>query len=76
MGVGVSYYAGSPGRNAPGHESSKLRVIRGGSWTAEARALRAANRFWQFPYRNDTDSFQCAQESGTLSEGRPTDPCG
>lgn len=62
-GYEINYYAESPRRNPPGGVSTNQYVIRGGSWTAEARALRAANRFWAYPTRNDTDGFRCAQDA-------------
>lgn len=45
----IDYYAESTEPNPTGGESSNQRVIRGGSWTAEGRALRAAKRDWAFP---------------------------
>ena len=58
----ITYYADSPSRNPAGGESANQFVIRGGSWTTEARALRSANRFWAYPRRNDSDGFRCTQD--------------
>ena len=55
------YYATSPVEYPPGPASGNIRVLRGGAWGAEARAVRAANRFWAFPGRNDLDGFRCAR---------------
>jgi formylglycine-generating enzyme required for sulfatase activity len=43
------YYKNSPLQNPPGLESGSLRVIRGGSWSNEARYLRCANRISNDP---------------------------
>jgi formylglycine-generating enzyme required for sulfatase activity len=59
-GYGAEYYERSPEANPPGAQSANQKVIRGGSWSAGAEAVRAANRFWAFPGRNDTDGFRCA----------------
>ncbi|HET7090346.1 MAG TPA: SUMF1/EgtB/PvdO family nonheme iron enzyme [Anaerolineae bacterium] len=55
------YYADSPRTNPPGPASGNRRVLRGGAWGADAQAVRAANRFWAFPGRNDFDGFRCAR---------------
>ena len=55
------YYADSPQANPPGPASGNLRVLRGGAWGVDAGAVRAANRFWAFPGRNDFDGFRCAR---------------
>lgn len=39
----------------------KEQQVRGGSWSTEARNVRAANRVRAFPGRHDTDSFRCAR---------------
>jgi len=55
------YYINSPAENPQGPAGSgNLRVIRGGAWGAGRRAVRAANRFWAYPNRNDLDGFRCA----------------
>jgi formylglycine-generating enzyme required for sulfatase activity len=59
-GYDANYYAHSPTTNPPGGNSANQRVVRGGEWGADARAVRSANRFWAFPGRNDTDGFRCA----------------
>ena|SRR3990172_8597825 len=56
-----NYYAISPFENPQGPSSGNIRVLRGGAWSVEARAVRAANRFWAFPGRNDLDGFRCAR---------------
>lgn len=56
----VGYYAVSPEKNPSGGVSANLRVLRGGGWGGDAGSIRAANRFWAFPGRNDTDGFRCA----------------
>jgi formylglycine-generating enzyme required for sulfatase activity len=58
---GEDYYAEAPAENPPGPEEGTLRVIRGGAWNTAGRAVRAANRFWAAPYRNDFDGFRCVQ---------------
>ena len=57
------YYAASPAENPAGPSSGNIRVLRGGAWSVEPRAVRAANRFWAFPGRNDLDGFRCARSS-------------
>lgn len=57
------YYAQSPSESPPGPERTLVRVIRGGAWNGSQDALRAANRFWAFPGRNDYDGFRCAQDT-------------
>jgi formylglycine-generating enzyme required for sulfatase activity len=59
-GYRADYYAHSPEVNPPGGASANQRVVRGGAWGVDARAVRVANRFWAFPGRNDTDGFRCA----------------
>lgn len=60
-GYDENYYAESPAKNPTGGNSANQRVLRGGSWNNEAPNVRAANRFWAFPGRNDTDGFRCAR---------------
>jgi formylglycine-generating enzyme required for sulfatase activity len=57
---GEDYYQESPRENPTGPESGVLRVLRGGSWSNPAEVVRATNRFWAFPGRNDFDGFRCA----------------
>jgi serine/threonine-protein kinase len=59
-GYDPNYYTHTPTTNPPGGTSANQRVIRGGAWGVDARAVRLANRFWAFPGRNDTDGFRCA----------------
>jgi len=58
---GADYYSNSPSENPQGPSAGNVRVLRGGAWNVEARAVRAANRFWAFPGRNDLDGFRCAR---------------
>jgi len=57
-----NYYLLSPSENPTGPESGLTRVLKGGAWNGMAISLRAANRFWSFPYRNDFDGFRCATD--------------
>lgn len=63
-GYDPGYYTHAPSTNPPGGTSANQRVVRGGAWGVDARAVRAANRFWAFPGRNDTDGFRCALSDG------------
>jgi formylglycine-generating enzyme required for sulfatase activity len=63
-GYDPTYYAHTPTTNPPGGISANQRVVRGGAWGVDARAVRSANRFWAFPGRNDTDGFRCAVSDG------------
>jgi formylglycine-generating enzyme required for sulfatase activity len=54
------YYAYSPTADPPGGTSTNQKIVRGGAWGVDERAVRSANRFWAFPGRNDTDGFRCA----------------
>lgn len=56
-----NYYTQSPAENPPGPTSGTTRVLRGGAWGVDTRAVRAANRFWAFPGRNDLDGFRCSR---------------
>jgi formylglycine-generating enzyme required for sulfatase activity len=56
-----TYYAQAPAKNPPGPATGNTRVLRGGAWGVDARAVRVANRFWAFPGRNDLDGFRCAR---------------
>jgi formylglycine-generating enzyme required for sulfatase activity len=59
-GYDPDYYARSPAVNPTGGDSVSRRGLRGGSWNTGAANVRATNRFWAFPGRNDTDGFRCA----------------
>lgn len=59
-GFDENYYADSPYENPRGGDSVNRRVLKGGSWSTQAHNVRASNRFWGFPGRNDTDGFRCA----------------
>jgi eukaryotic-like serine/threonine-protein kinase len=57
---GEDYYVESPRENPTGPEAGVLRVLRGGAWNNLVQVVRATNRFWAFPGRNDFDGFRCA----------------
>ena len=57
---GEDYYQESPRENPAGPDSGILRVLRGGAWNNPGAVVRATNRFWAFPGRNDFDGFRCA----------------
>ncbi|MCQ3938022.1 MAG: hypothetical protein DPW18_13370 [Chloroflexi bacterium] len=57
-----NYYAQAPYENPAGPESGIIRVIRGGAWNTVSRAIRAANRHWAYPYRDDIVGFRCAMD--------------
>jgi formylglycine-generating enzyme required for sulfatase activity len=50
--------------------ASGARVLRGGSWFDDARALRAASRYWRVPGNRDVQlGFRCGEfRAGDLSE--------
>ncbi|MFM8320313.1 MAG: SUMF1/EgtB/PvdO family nonheme iron enzyme, partial [Chloroflexota bacterium] len=57
-----SYYSLAPYTNPPGPRQGEFRVLRGGSWFSQARAMRAAFRLWNYPaLQADTVGFRCAQ---------------
>lgn len=58
-----NYYAESAYENPTGPESGIIRVIRGGAWNTVSRAVRAANRHWAYPYRDDIVGFRCAMSA-------------
>lgn len=60
-GYTSGYYSISPARNPVSESPVNRRVLRGGNWDSNAEGIRAANRFWAFPGRNDTDGFRCAE---------------
>lgn len=60
-GYSPDYYFNSPEENPISESPVNRRVLRGGNWDSNAEGVRAANRFWAFPGRNDTDGFRCAK---------------
>lgn len=60
-GYSPEFYANSPLENPLSDSPVNRRVIRGGNWDSNAEGIRAANRFWAYPGRNDTDGFRCAK---------------
>jgi len=60
-GYSPDYYLRLPEENPLSTSPVNLRVLRGGNWDSNADGVRAANRFWAFPGRNDTDGFRCAK---------------
>jgi hypothetical protein len=58
------YYSQSPGRNPPGPDSGKSRVLRGGSWGNFQRYARCACRDGGYPWgRICLVGFRCAMGS-------------
>ncbi len=56
-----TYYQQSPSRNPTGPTSGTYRVLRGGSWHFNVRAVRSAYRIWFIPFLlNDSVGFRCA----------------
>lgn len=60
-GYSPDFYSKSPQENPISESPVNRRVLRGGNWDSNAEGVRAANRFWAFPGRNDTDGFRCAK---------------
>jgi len=60
-GYSPDYYFISPEENPISESPVNRRVLRGGNWDSNADGVRAANRFWAYPRRNDTDGFRCAK---------------
>ncbi len=59
------YYRHGPNRNPPGPDSGEEKVIRGGSWDFQARALLAVSRMSYAPtMRTGFIGFRCAQGAG------------
>ncbi len=57
-----TYYQSAPRNNPAGPASGEYRVLRGGSWSDEARNLRAANRSRYNPgNRLNNIGFRCAR---------------
>ncbi|MBX3237036.1 MAG: formylglycine-generating enzyme family protein [Nitrospiraceae bacterium] len=59
-----AYYQSAPRNNPPGPAAGPLRVLRGGAWNNDSRAIRAANRAAYAPNarRNDV-GFRCAKNA-------------
>jgi len=60
-GYSPDYYSISSEDNPVSGSPANRRVLRGGDRDSNADGVRAANRFWAFPGRNDTDGFRCAK---------------
>jgi len=59
---GKSYYRRSPASDPKGPGSGRNRVLRGGSWSSDARNCRSANRSGRYPdSRYDYDGFRLAR---------------
>ena len=59
-GYQPDFYLHSPKENPISNSPVNRRVLRGGNWDSNEEGIRATNRFWAFPGRNDTDGFRCA----------------
>ena len=57
------YYKNSPSRNPTGPPTGGYKVIRGGSWNSNPRALRSSDRYWDPPsFRSQyVPGFRCAK---------------
>ena len=54
------YYSQSPAKNPAGPDTGSSRLLRGGAWRNGARALRVANRLYDFPNNRDVNrGFRC-----------------
>ena len=54
------YYSQSPAKNPAGPDTGTSRLLRGGAWRNGARALRVANRLYDFPNKRDVNrGFRC-----------------
>ena len=50
----------SPAKNPAGPDTGTSRLLRGGAWRNGARALRVANRLYDFPNKRDVNrGFRC-----------------
>ncbi len=58
----ADYYPVSPDSNPTGPETGEFRVLRGGSWYSQLRAMRAAFRLSNYPdLQSETVGFRCAR---------------
>jgi formylglycine-generating enzyme required for sulfatase activity len=56
-----NYYKTSPSQNPVGPSSGGTKVIRGGAWNSNPRAMRSANRSLISPTDQGLDGFRCAK---------------
>jgi formylglycine-generating enzyme required for sulfatase activity len=56
-----NYYKTSPSQNPAGPSSGGTKVIRGGAWNSNPRAMRSANRSLISPTDQGLDGFRCAK---------------
>ena len=54
------YYSQSPAKNPAGPDTGTSRLLRGVAWRNGARALRVADRLYDFPNKRDVNrGFRC-----------------
>jgi len=56
-----NYYKTSPSQNPTGPSSGGTKVLRGGAWNSNPRAMRSANRSLISPTDQGLDGFRCAK---------------
>jgi formylglycine-generating enzyme required for sulfatase activity len=56
-----NYYKTSPSQNPTGPSMGGTKVIRGGAWNSNPRAMRSANRSLISPTDQGLDGFRCAK---------------
>ena len=56
-----NYYKASPSQNPAGPSSGGTKVIRGGAWNSNPRAMRSANRSLISPTDQGLNGFRCAK---------------
>ena len=56
-----NYYKSSPSLNPTGPSSGGTKVIRGGAWNSNPRAMRSSNRSLISPTDQGLDGFRCAK---------------
>ena len=56
-----NYYKSSPSQNPTGPSMGGTKVIRGGAWNSNPRAMRSANRSLISPTDQGLDGFRCAK---------------